>query len=172
MRDEKGRFAKGSKFCGKIVHGLYKTRINGIWRNMRYRCNSISSKDYNNYGGRGITICKEWDDFMEFYKWSMANGYNDNLSIDRINNDKGYSSDNCRWATSKEQAGNRRKVNYSQLTMASQKSFIATRLSDNYSEISLNQRTFCFKYSLDAGNVNAVLMNKRKSHKGWSFSFI
>lgn len=61
------------------------------------------------YGGRGIVVCDDWkNNFKAFYDWAMANGYNDGLSIDRIDNDKGYSSDNCRWVTMEIQSNNRR----------------------------------------------------------------
>ena len=76
---------------------------------MKNRCNNPNEPRYSDYGGRGITVCQEWlDDFMNFYNWAMENGYSDELSIDRINNDKGYSPDNCRWSTKKEQANNTR----------------------------------------------------------------
>lgn len=90
-----------------------RTRIYKIFNAMKTRCYNSNHVRYNEYGGRGIVICEEWlDDFMAFYSWSLENGYNDMLSIDRINNDKGYYPNNCQWATSKEQQHNLRNNLY------------------------------------------------------------
>lgn len=84
-----------------------RSRLYRIWRGMKTRCGNPNSASYENYGGKGIQVCEEWLAFKPFQEWSMANGYDDNLSIDRINCDLGYSPFNCRWATKEEQSRNR-----------------------------------------------------------------
>lgn len=92
------------------THGLTHTRLYGIWSGMKARCYNPNRDEYKWYGAKGVTICEEWkNDFQKFYDWSLANGYNDNLTIDRINPYGDYEPANCRWATWSEQNFNKRK---------------------------------------------------------------
>lgn len=93
------------------THGMCGTRIYRIWKAIKNRVTNKNAPDFQKwYGSRGITICEEWkNDFMAFYRWAMANGYNDTLSIDRIDVNSDYTPNNCRWATTKQQNRNTRQ---------------------------------------------------------------
>ena len=105
------------KSCGCLVHenksnikhGLSKTRIYSIYIKMKERCNNVNSKSYKDYGARGISVCEEWENnFIKFYEWAINNGYNDNLTIERINVNGNYEPNNCKWISKKEQNYNKR----------------------------------------------------------------
>ena len=92
------------------THGLGSTRLYSIWKEIRRRTLNPKHKSYNNYGGRGITICDEWLDVQNFYNWALLNGYEENkgLSIDRIDVNGNYCPENCRWTTQTIQNRNQR----------------------------------------------------------------
>jgi len=112
-----GTKSKSCRECAAIsldkrntTHGGAGSRMYRTWQSMRRRSNNKNREDYKCYGGRGIKICEEWNDFSVFRDWAMANGYADDLSIDRIDNDKGYSPDNCRFTSKEIQARNTRRI--------------------------------------------------------------
>lgn len=89
-------------------HGMFGTRIYVIWSGMKRRCYDPKVEQYKNYGGRGISYCKEWEDFKNFYEWAKNNGYREDLTIDRIDTNGNYEPNNCRWIPQKEQHRNTR----------------------------------------------------------------
>ena len=106
-----------AKSCGcsnktsHTIHGMTGTRIHETWNHMIQRCRNEKHPYFKDYGGRGITVCDEWlgtEGFIRFNEWAMTNGYQDNLTLDRIENDKGYSPNNCRWVDQLTQNNNKR----------------------------------------------------------------
>ena len=102
--------------CGPIEkntkHGMSDTRLYNIHKGLLARCRNPNHRDYSNYGGRGIRVCKEWGNFINFYNWAITHGYLDNLTLERIDVNQGYNPDNCKWVTMKEQERNKRNTIY------------------------------------------------------------
>ena len=104
-----------------VKHKLYSHPLYRVWNSMKQRCSNSNVKSFYRYGGRGITVCEAWkDNFKNFYDWAMENGYEEGLSLDRINNDADYEPSNCRWVTIERQSNNRsnnRYISYEGKTM-------------------------------------------------------
>lgn len=113
---------------------------------MKRRCNDPNNKFYYSYGARGIAICDEWATYKTFEEWALNNGYDDTLSIDRINNDRGYSPDNCRWVDKYTQARNRSDTRW----------------------VTLNNETKSFAEWCEIHNVHPDTVRDRIK-RGWTF---
>jgi hypothetical protein len=146
-------------------HGHRNTKFYRIWQNAKSRCEIKTHRDFHNYGGRGITFLDHWEDFINF-KNDMYESYLDhvkiygenNTTLDRIDNEKGYFLGNCRWATYSIQNYNRRN----------NKRFIAIS-PDGIKYEGLGYTKFALLHNLEPSNVNRCLNGKRKQTKGWTF---
>lgn len=129
-----------------VRHGLSKTRLHRIWHSMYCRCYYPTTNQYNNYGGKGVKVCDEWKhNFVNFYNWAMSNGYNDSLTLDRIDNNKNYCPENCKWSTLEQQNNNR-----------------TTSKFITYNGKTQTQIQWCREY-----NINVVTFSDRIK-RGWS----
>lgn len=87
-------------------HGLHGSKLYEVWKTMRQRCRNHDNPKYAKYGARGISVCKEWDNYISFYEWAMRSGYKEGLSIERRDVNKGYCPENCSWIPMNQQAKN------------------------------------------------------------------
>ena len=157
--------------CGNPIHhtvigDLAHHRLHGIWNNMQNRCNNSKSAFANIYHDRGIRVCEEWSiykyGYINFYNWAMENGYKDSLTIDRIDNDKGYSPDNCRWISNREQQRNKR--NNRLLTLNG----VTKCASEWAEELGININTIFKRLGLGWSDQKILTtpVDKKKSHTG------
>lgn len=104
-----------TKSCGCLntgapkTHGKCYTRLYKILSGMKQRCNNPNRKDYEYYGAKGVKVCKEWEIFVDFESWAMQNGYSDDMTIDRIEEDGDYEPSNCQWITLSENVAKRNR---------------------------------------------------------------
>ena len=110
-----GCLARDVSFLSATKHGREGTRLYDVWTNMKQRCGNPQNPRFSDYGGRGITVCEEWLDFSNFASWADSSGYDETAgrglcTLDRIDNDRGYSPDNCRWVDMHEQRMNQRRM--------------------------------------------------------------
>lgn len=135
----------------QAIHGLSMHPLYNIFRAMHHRCEDPKNIAYDRYGGRGITVCKEWsyDHLEDFMSWALANGWEKGLEIDRIDNCKGYSPDNCRFVSSKENSRNRRSNRY---VVVNGEEMLLSDAIEKYSVVTKKQfewRLYCGKWPLE-----------------------
>lgn len=125
-----------------------RARLYTVWSGIKSRCNSMkpNSPDYKYYKGKGVSICGEWDQYVNFKRWATCNGYSDDLVIDRINPDKGYSPENCRWITARENA---RRCSFAKLDM--DKAEVIRRLHG-----SVPAKELSYIYNVSPGTIRKV----------------
>ena len=118
-------------------------RLYAIWRKMHYRCENPKHRSFSKYGGRGIKVCEEWNSLIVFGKWALENGYSEELTLDRVDNDGNYEPSNCRWATRKVQANNRSVGCHVEVSSADRNEKVTTK------SFSIRQRNNKWEYRIE-----------------------
>lgn len=152
----------------RTTHGMSKSAEYEVWKAMNQRCKNSNNKDYKNYGGRGIKVCERWSSSFEAFYEDMG-PCPEGMSIDRRDNDSGYTPKNCRYTTDKKQANNRRSKScgpYKQQWFLAFNTNTGEWFEDN------NQRNFAGEHELCQANISACLHGKQKTLKGWTFEFL
>lgn len=178
IRDKKGRCISHGDFkcgiCGKIVnkslthgnrqiscgckwssykHGMKNTRLHKVWVKMKERCYNGNNPCHKYWYGKGVVVCDEWQEFIPFKDWALANGYSDDLQIDRIDGDGNYTPDNCRFVTQKENSRNR--AGYVKMSMGK-----ANEVRRLYSSGGHSQRELAKIYDYSQVGIWNIIHNK------------
>lgn len=141
-----GCYRRDTSIIVDTKHGMKNTRLYRVWKHMKARCLNPNDKRYKDYGGRGIQICDDWkNDFASFYKWAVSNGYNNNLSIERIDVNGNYCPENCKWIKMAEQAWNKR----------------------NSYKLTLNGETHCISEWAQITGIPVTTLTARIKENGW-----
>lgn len=145
------------------THGLSYEPLFNVLSKMHYRCENENHSEYKNYGGRGITVCEEWsmDNASAFISWALEHGYEKGLEIDRINNNKGYSPDNCRFVTRQQNCRNRRS---NKIVVVNNETMLLCEAVEKYSVVSKDEferRYYHRKWPLE----KALFQAPRPYHK-------
>lgn len=143
------------------------SKLYSVWLNMRSRCYNPKNKKYKDYGGRGISICSDWDDFLKFKKWSLENGFDESLTIDRINNNGNYCPENCRWINQKEQMRNTR-VNHLLTYNGETKTMAEWSETTGIKYHTLKQRINKYGYSVERSLTEPVAKHPECVNTPWS----
>ena len=162
--------------CNLYTHKMTKTRIYHTYANMKYRCDNPNFCEYYNYGGKGISVCDEWSGehgFENFYEWAINNGYDNELTIDRIDSNKNYCPENCRWVTKSENTASANKT--CQHRRADKGDYYAISpegdlyLFENANQFAREHNELSASGIRDAANKRKYT---KKLYKNWEFGFV
>lgn len=165
--------SRRTRSCGclerdaRIKHGMAKTPEYRIWIGMLVRCRNPKNKSYKNYGSRGITVCTQWNEFKNFFRDMGRRPAG--LTLERKDNNLGYSPENCKWVTRKVQRANSRPISSGP---AKQRRFVAGHIATKKIFKSNNQNRFAREHNLCGSGISACLNEKIKKHKGWMFKWL
>lgn len=155
--------------CANKKHGEVGTRLYGIWGNMKYRCNNSNAQEYYNYGGKGVSVCDDWNQYENFRDWAISNGYKDNLTIDRINSDGDYCPENCRWITKSENTSRANKGKQHRKPVGG--TYFGISPDGKYYEFA-NANQFSAEHNLNPGCVRKCANGGLHSYREWNFGFV
>ena len=140
--------------CVKVKHGETGTKLYYVWTNMKQRILNSKCKNYKNYGGRGITLCTEWLEFIPFRDWALKNGYDESLQINRMFNNGNYEPSNCNFVPAKENLRNTQRQKIKNMEIADE--IRALEKTGNYT-----QKDLAKKYEVSQQTISDIINNKR-----------